>query len=454
MSFVIRTTVMQTPAPDRLEVLHDVVIAVDERGTIEAVEGADSTVGRAWSARASAVIAPPPGSVLLPGLIDLHVHAPQWPQLGTGLDLPLERWLFDYTFPLEARYADLAFARSVWADLVPTLLAHGTTTAVYFATVDVDATTALAQAAVRAGQRSFVGRVAMDDPAGTPPWYRDASAAAGVAASARSIDEIVAIDAGRGLVRPIITPRFTPACTDELLGGLGSLAATTGTLVQTHVSESDWAHGHALARFGVTDTVALDGFGLVRQGTVLAHADHVTNADAVLIRDRGAGIAHCPLSNAYFANAVLPVRRLLAAGTAIGLGTDVAGGASPSLLRQVHEAVTMSRLLEDGIDPSSPAGDRGVAGSAIDATRAFWLATMGGATILGLPIGLIEPGRRFDAVLVDTTSRRGSLRVWPDLDDAARTFEKVVRLAGPTDIVGVWVDGRRVVMADPAGLAG
>jgi guanine deaminase len=441
---IVSATVMQTPAPDQLEVVRDAVIAVDDAGAITEVEAASSTAGARLLASDAEHLATPPGTVLIPGLVDLHVHAPQWPQLGTGLDLPLERWLLEYTFPLEARYTDLAFARPVWTDLVDGLLRHGTTTATYFATVDVAATTALAEAASKAGQRAFVGRVAMDHPEGTPEWYRDPSAAAGVGASARSIDEIEAIDAGRGLVRPIITPRFTPACTDDLLRGLGELAAATGTLVQTHSSESDWAHGHALARFGTTDTAALDAFGLLRRGTVLAHANHVTHDDADRIRDRGAGIAHCPLSNAYFANAVLPVRRLVGRGVGIGLGTDVSGGASPSLLGQAQDAVTMSRLLTDGIDRGKAPADRGVPGSAIDATFAFWLATLGGASVLGAPVGLLAPGRRFDAVLVDTLSRRGSLRVWPGLDTPERVFEKLVRLAGPSDITGVWVDGRRV----------
>jgi guanine deaminase len=194
----------------------------------------------------------------------------------------------------------------------------------------------------------------------------------------------------------------------------------------------------------MTDVTALDGFGLLRPGTVLDHANHVTDDDARLIAARGAGIAHCPLSNAYFANAVLPVRRLVDRGVGIGLGTDVAGGASPSLLRQAHDAVTVSRLLADGVDTAKAPADRGVAGSAIDTTLAFWLATAGGAAILGLPVGRIVPGRRFDAVLVDTSSRRGSLRVWPGLDAPGRVFEKLVRLAGPTDIDAVWVNGRRV----------
>ena len=442
MPSLLVATFMQTPSPDRLQVLERTVIATDDRGGITAVEPEGSPVGAALLASGTPVTRAPAGTVLLPGLVDLHVHAPQWPQLGTGLDLPLERWLFEHTFPLEARFADPVFAESVWSDLVPSLLAHGTTTAVYFGTVDVAATTSLARTATDCGQRAFVGRVAMDHPEGTPPWYRDPSAAAGIEASARSIEEVTAVDAGRGLVHPIVTPRFTPACTDALLAGLGDLAARTGTRVQTHASESDWAHAQPMARFGVTDTTALDGFGLLRHGTVLDHANHITEADAELIRDRGASIAHCPLSNAYFANAVLPVRRLVRDGTRIGLGTDVAGGASPSLLRQVHEAVTASRLLDDGVDRDRPVADRGVAGSAIDTTLAFWLATVGGAMVLDLPIGLLEPGRRFDAVLVDTTSRRGSLRVRPDIDSPERTFEKVVRLAGPPDIAAVWVDGR------------
>jgi guanine deaminase len=446
MPMLVLGRVMQAPAAERLEIL-DAAILVDDAGAILAVEAAGTEGAAVLAARPDVlVVTTPPGSVLLPGLVDLHVHAPQWPQLGTGLDLPLEDWLFAYTFPLEARFADLAFARPIWADLVGGLLAHGTTTAVYYATVDVAATTALAEAALAAGQRAYVGRVAMDAPHGTPAWYRDASAEAGVAASRASIEAIRSL-AGTTVgarVQPVITPRFSPACTDELLAGLGVLAADTGALVQSHVSESDWAHGHALARFGVSDTVGLDRAGLLRPGTVLAHANHVNDEDAAVLAARGAGIAHCPLSNAYFANAVLPVRRLVEAGVRIGLGTDVSGGASPSLLHAAHEAVTVSRMLADGVDRSLPPASRGVEGSALDTIYAFWLATLGGADVLGAPVGLLAPGRRFDAVLVDTTSRRGSLRVFEGLDTPERTFEKVVRLAGPSEIMAVWVDGRQV----------
>ena len=444
MTLAVAGTLMQTPAPDRLTVT-DAVVEV-QAGAITAVHDRSTSEGAAAGRRALASateqVELAPGTFLLPGLVDLHIHAPQWPQLGTGLDLPLERWLFDYTFPLEARYADADFAAAVWDDLVPSLLALGTTTAVYFSSNHLEATTALARACARHGQRALVGRVAMDHPSGTPEWYRDATAASGVDASAASIEAVAAIGSPR--VEPIITPRFTPACTDALLEGLGELAEATGVRVQTHCAESDWHCGYALDRFGTTDPAALDRFGLMRPRTVLAHSDHLTADEMVLVSGRGAGVAHCPLSNAYFANAVFGVRRALAAGLGVGLGSDIAGGARPGLLGVCQDAVTVSRMLEDGVDPALGAETRGVPESRIDTVTAFWLATAGGAAVLDLPVGLIEPGRRFDAIAVRTDRPGGAIRVWDGLDDEARAFEKVVRLAAADDISHVWVDGAPV----------
>ena len=428
----------QTPEPDQLEVLDDIVVAVGESGLIE------------WIGPA-ADFADPVDHVLgadqrlLPGLVDLHIHAPQWPQLGTGLDLPLERWLFDHTFPLESRFSDGAFAELVWSDLVPNLLRHGTTTAVYYGSNHVPATTALAATCARVGQRAFVGRTAMDHPEGTPDWYRDRSAGAAVEASAISVEEIRAL--GSDLVEPIITPRFIPACTDEALTGLGELAAATGSLVQTHCSESDWEHGYVLDRFGITDTEALDEFGLLRPGTVLAHGGHLVDSDFSRIVDRSSGVAHCPFSNAYFGDAVFPLRRAMQAGVRIGLGTDIAGGPEPSLLRTASQAVTSSRMLESGVDPALDRSARGVAGQRVDIVSAFWLATVGGASVLGLPVGLLQVGRPFDAIAVDVNGP-GS-RLWDnEIDDSSRLFEKIVRSTSSERISHTWVNGRLVSERD------
>ena len=430
------------PTATQLEVLEHVVIAVGTDGVILGIHPQGSEAADAALRTAVQVHHLTPSQRLLPGLVDLHIHAPQWPQLGTGLDLPLERWLFEYTFPLEARYADLAFAREVWAHMVPTLLAHGTTTAVYFGSVHEPATLALAEQCVASGQRAFVGRVAMDHPEGTPTWYRDESAAEGIEASRRSVDAVRAL--GSALVQPIITPRFIPACSDELLHGLGALAAETGALVQTHCSESDWEHGAVLQRYGISDTHALHSMGLLREGTVLAHGNHLGADDLATIRSTGAGVAHCPLSNSYFANAVFPARRVMDAGVKVGLGTDIAGGAEPGLLAQCALAVTSSRMLHDGVDQHLPADQRGVPDSRLDVVAAFHLGTAGGADVLGVPVGRLQSGCQFDAIVVDTASAASGMRLWSEVDDHARAFEKIVRLTKPADISAVWVAGKVV----------
>lgn len=435
-------TVYQAPTALELEVRRDVVVAVGDDGVITGVLPVDSPEADRAVAEAGSVVRLGAHQRLLPGLIDTHIHAPQWVQLGTGLDIPLDRWLFEYTFPLEARYADESFARTVWSRMVPTLLRHGTTTAVYYSTVHERAATALAETCAELGQRAFVGRVAMDHPQGTPEWYRDATATAGIEASARSVESIRSL--GTSLVEPVITPRFAPACTDDMLRGLGDLARSTGVRVQTHCSESDWEHGHALERFGMSDTRALDSFGLVNRSTVLAHGDHIADADLDLIGAVGAGVAHCPLSNAYFANAVFPLRRALARGVHVGLGSDVSGGAHPGLLPQCTHAVTASRYLEDGVDASAPAARRGVPESRVDIVTAFHVATRGGADLLGINAGVIAPGNVFDAFVVDCDARASGLDFWEGIDNDERLFEKIVRLAGPQDITAVWVSGRRV----------
>lgn len=429
LTTTVRATIVQTPTPGRFERLerHDVVI--DGDGTIRSVAPADEAV--------VPDVVLDDDHVLLPGMVDTHLHAPQWPQLGVGLDLPLERWLFEHTFPLEARFADTGFAESVWEQMVPSLLGHGTTTVVYHGSIHEGATTALAEACVRHGQRAFVGRVAMDHPDGTPEWYRDESATAAVDACARSIEAVRHVDSGHGLVQPIITPRFIPACTDAALTGLGELAAATGVRVQTHCSESDWEHGYVLDRCGVTDAHALDGFGLVRDHTVLAHATHLTDDDRSLLTATGAGVAHCPLSNVYFANRPFSARAALDAGVRVGLGTDVAGGPSPSLLSQCSHAVVASQQLVDAGDP----------GARVDIATTFWMATLGGAELVGADVGLIAPGRSFDAIAV----RVPAVALLSDGSDAADDGfeERIVRLTGPQDIVRVWVAGTDVTPASP-----
>lgn len=382
---------------------------------------------------------------LLPGLIDLHVHAPQWPQMGKALDKPLEKWLNDYTFPLEARYADVDFARRNYTELVSALLANGTTTAVYFATLHTESSVELARICLAQGQRALVGRVAMDDPSQCPDYYRDetaASAEAETRAFIRAVAELPGNTAKRGL--PVITPRFIPSCTDDLLKRLGTVAKETGCHVQTHCSESDWEHGYVKERLGKTDTVALHDFGLLTQKTILAHSNHIEDDDADLIKKTGAGVAHCPLSNFYFANAVFPLRAMLDRGLNVGLGTDIAGGHSPSVFDACRHAITASKALNDGVDARIKPEHRGRPGSAVSFKEAFWLATAGAGGVLELPVGKLEVGYQFDAIVIDTRAAGSDIYIHPAEDQPEDKLQKIIFNARRNNISRVWVDGKAV----------
>lgn len=441
-------TFFHAPVRGDVEVLADTLVAVDADGVITAVLGPDDPARAAAEAAArdaGTLTRLGTGAYVLPGFVDLHIHAPQYPQLGKALHVPLETWLQTFTFPLEARYADLAFARRAYGALVDDLLANGTTTALMFGTVHAGATSLLADLAIERGLRALVGKVAMDHPDACPDFYRDPSVAAAVDGTLAVIEHVRGHSGNRGgRVEAVVTPRFIPACTDPLLDALGDLAARCGCAVQTHCSESDWEHGHVLARHGMSDAASLDRFGLVGRRSVLAHAPFLSAADMDLIAARGAAVAHCPLSNAYFANAVFPLRAALAKGVRVGLGTDISGGPSASMFEAARMAVVASRMLEDGVDPARPSAERGRPGSRIDWITAFHLATAGGADALDLPVGRFVPGCRFDALLIDLDRPGASVRIFDEVDGPVDVLQKILHGASRADIAAVWVDGARV----------
>ena len=437
----VRGTFVHAPERGAVEVLAGAIIAIAADGAIKTV-ARPGDAAHAGLAGLLDLVELPKGQLVIPGFVDLHVHAPQYPQLGQALDVPLEVWLGQYTFPLEAKYADLDFARERYEVLVDDLLADGTTTALYFATVHRQATELLAKICLSKGQRALVGKVVMDDPAACPDYYRDASAAEAVAETRAFIANVRALP-GNDRVLPVITPRFIPSCTDAALAGLGQLAAECDCHVQTHCSESDWAHGYVIDRYSKTDTSALDGFGLLGRKTVLAHSVFLTDDDMATVAARGAGVAHCALSNMYFANAVFPLRRALERGLNVGLGTDISGGPSGSMFEACRATAQASRLLEDGVDAADSRETRGVPNSRIDLLTAFHLATAGGGVALDLPIGLFRPGYQFDATIIDPAAAAGTIRLFGA--EPADRIEKILYTASRPNVAAVYVGGDCVV---------
>lgn len=436
----VRGTFAHAPVRGEIEILADTILLIADDGSIAAIASPGDAAHATLAARPDLVTLPE-RRLILPGFVDLHVHAPQYPQLGEALDVPLEVWLGTYTFPLEAAYADLDFARARYEVLVADLLATGTTTALYFATMHREASVLLARICLEQGQRALVGKVAMDDPAACPDYYRDPSPEAAVAETRRTIADIRALP-GNDRVLPVITPRFIPSCTDAALAGLGALARECDCHAQTHCSESDWAHGHAITRYGITDTAALDGFGLLTRRTVLAHSVFLTDTDMTLVAERGAAVAHCALSNIYFGNAVFPLRRALEKGLHVGLGTDISGGPSGSMLDACRTTIQSSRQLEEGVDAMDSRETRGVANSRIDMATAFHLATAGGGVALDLPIGLFRPGYQFDAIAIDPDADDGSVRLFGA--EPADRVAQILYTATKPNIAATYVSGERV----------
>ena len=438
-----------TPRYGEFEMLENALIEVDPRGVISAVTrpGAPDYDARVTHAReAGALVELPEGAYGLPGFVDLHVHAPQWPQAGVALDEPLDVWLQKRTFPLEARFADLDFARPVYRDLVSRLLSLGTTTTVYFATNDLASSVELARACAEGGQRTLVGKVVMDDPAANPDFYRDASTAQALADTETLLAEVAQIGAAtRQGVYGVVTPRFIPSCTDEGLAGLGRIAEKTDAYVQSHCAEGQWEQGVAPSRYGKSDAQALYDFGLLREKSVMAHCTFLSEADGELFARSGAAVAHCPVSNSYFANSTCPVRRLRAQGVRMGLATDISGGFSPSMYENMRHAVMVSRMLEDGVDARVAPEARGAGEpSRITSVEALWLATAGGAEALQLPVGVFEAGRAFDMQVVDTRVAGADLTGFGVFNAPRDILDRILFISTAENVRQTWVQGALV----------
>ncbi len=336
----------------------------------------------------------PDNHYFLPGFIDLHIHAPQWAQIGTALDAPLNDWLQTHTFPLESKFSELSFAKKVYEDLVKNLIKNGTTTVMYFATIHEESSFLLAKICNELGQRGLVGKVVADASETNPDYYRDASSEEAIFETETFINKVQLLNQSsiQGIY-PVITPRFIPSCSSQVLEKLGDLAKQYNVHVQSHCSESDWEHNYVKNRFNKNDAQVLHDFKLLTEKTVMAHCGHLSDSDASLLSKQGTSIVHCPISNAYFGDGVTSIKRFSQDyDVNIALGTDISGGYSPSIYQNIRQAVMSSRMLESGVDTTKAPQERGVSESRITLQEAFYFATVGGGKALGLNLGKLEEG--------------------------------------------------------------
>lgn len=392
---------------------------------------------------------------LLPGFVDCHIHAPQYPNIGLGLDIPLLRWLNTYTFPMEQRFADRDFAREVYEAVVRRTLSCGTTFAAYFATNHKDSSIVLAEVAAAQGQRALVGKVSSN--CSSPDYYVETTEDS-VRDNIEFIERILAL--GNPLVRPIVTPRFAISCDAELLAKLGQIAAKYDLNIQSHISESVPEIEFVKTLFGESSYAAVyEKANLLTPKCVMAHGVHLEEEELQLFSKYGSAIAHCPTSNTNLHSGLCDVQRLIGANIKVGLGTDVSGGNSASMLTAIKDAIDVShhlnffkkQLILGSGRIAHPEAPHNSEYQPINYKNALYLATLGGAQALALGdvIGNFAVGKDFDALLIDLSRQPiDDFGVQQDNETTVQRLENLVQrfvyVGDDRNIVNVFVAGRKV----------
>ena len=375
-----------------------------------------------------------PTQFLIPGFVDTHIHAPQYPNTGLGLDKPLMDWLNAYTFPMERQFSDKAYASRVYSDVIAHTLRNGTTTASYFTTIHTESAKVMCDLMKEKGQRGFVGRVCMD--VNSPEDYCESLESA-IQGSKDLIEHIRQLNTP--LIGPVLTPRFAPTCSRECMKALGTIASQGHLNIQTHLAENKREVEMVRELFPEADsyTEVYESCGLLTERTTLAHCIHLSPDEIATCREHNAGIAHCPVSNFALKSGVLDCRGLLDQGLKLGLGTDVSGGYSVSMLEVMRQAVIASICVSINRNSESY--------KPLTYQEAFYLATLGGAKVLGVGdrVGSFEEGKEFDALLVDLESLNSQVYVYPGLSDR-ELFQKFFYNGDDRNLAEVYVRGRKV----------
>ena len=334
--------------------------------------------------------------LIIPGMVDLHIHAPQYAFRGMCMDLELMDWLNQYTFPEEEKYTNLDYAEKAYSIFTKALKNSATTRACIFATRHREATVLLMELMEKTGLVSYVGKVNMDREAS------EALVEESVESSAyQTFGWINSVYDKFQNTKPILTPRFIPCCTDELMEELKQIQMTYGIPVQSHLSESPGEiefvkflrpnnefYGDAYNDydlFGKNDDINTD------VKTVMAHCVWSADKEVDLMKKNGVFVAHCPSSNMNLSSGIAPIRKYLDLDLKIGLGSDVAGGQSESIFRAITDSIQVSKMYWRHVNQNC---------KPIVFSEAFFLATKGGGEFFG-KVGSFESDYEFDAIVLD-----------------------------------------------------
>lgn len=369
--------------------------------------------------------------LIIPGLIDLHVHAPQYTFRAMGMDMELLEWLETNTFPEEAKYQDLEYARRAYRIFTDNLKRSATTRACIFGTIHRDATLLLMDQLEQSGLVTYVGKVNMDR--NCPDYLREESAEESGIQTVEWIKDVLHKKYQNTM--PILTPRFTPSCSDELMENLKKIQMYYQIPVQSHLSENpgEIAWVKELCPWSEFYGDAYDRFGLFGADckTVMAHCVYSGKEERQRMKENGVFIAHCPESNMNLSSGVAPVRTFLKEGLHVGIGSDVAGGSTENLFKAMALAIQASklrwRMQDDSLKP-------------LTLEEVFYIATKGGGEFFG-NVGSFEPGFELDAVVLDDTRIVHSQNL-----DVRERLERMIYLADEREVRAKYVRGREICL--------
>lgn len=384
---IYRANIIHTPTPNAFEICPKAYICVGDDGCVEGI------YEQLPSCYAAAHVTDFGDHLLIPAFCDMHVHAPQYRNMGVAMDEELLQWLNKYTFPEEIRFAEMEHAQRMYSRFVHELWMQGTMRSAVFATSHIPATLVLADMFLQSGMGAYIGLVGMNRNCPQPLICDTEQHLAGLQTLIQCLhdrqkDEI------NPLCKPIVTPRFIPSCTPDMLEQLGRMAQQYSLPVQSHLSENmaeiEWVK--ELEPDAPTYAHAYHKYGLFGQTpTLMAHCCYTDGEEKELMRQSNVIAVHCPTSNSNLASGIAPIKQLLQANIPVALGTDVSGGNNLSVLRTIQYAIQLSKLQYAQYKRTVPF---------ISLSEAFYMATKAGGSFFG-NVGAFLKGYEFDALVVN-----------------------------------------------------
>lgn len=367
-------------------------------------------------------------NLIIPGMNDLHCHAPQFRNLGMAMDKELIPWLDNYTFPEEGKFKSIEYSDKVYKNFIKEVCRHGTTRIAVFATVHKESSIRLMDLFKQSGLGALVGKVNMNINC-TDDLLEDTEKS--ISDTEYILENYYNADE---LVNPIITPRFIPSCNSELLKSLGDLAIKYNVPTQSHLSENlgeiDWVkqlqpesefYGDAYNRFNL--------FGQTK--TLMAHCVYSCDKELELMKKNNVFAVHCPNSNLNLGSGIMPVRKFLDNDINIAFGSDISGGHDLSIFKVMVNAIQCSKLLWVNSNKQV---------DFLTLSEAFYMATKGGGSFFG-KVGSFEKNYDFDALVLDDSNLN------PESYSLIERLERFIYIGDDRNIIHRYVRGEEI--SDP-----